>query len=149
MAQKLVEGHGGRPPLTEFRIIRALKKDIPKNIEASIAWLEAQPDFYNNSTLYENCYFGYDPNNVNFQRTTQYFWDHYSKEEDSWRDQPFWSYAMYHNDMHPLKMGKGWFRADNNKKGHGGHKYTAESDSDASAPTAAVTAAAAPARKVN
>jgi hypothetical protein len=58
LAQRLVEGNGKRPPLTEFRIIRALKKDIPSNIEKSIEWLKAQPDFHNNCTLYENCYFG-------------------------------------------------------------------------------------------
>lgn len=44
--------------LAEFQLILNYKKDIPKNVEASIKWFEAQPDFFNNCTLYANWYFG-------------------------------------------------------------------------------------------
>jgi hypothetical protein len=42
----------------EFDNILRSKKDIMKNVNASIDWLQAQPDFYNNCTVYHNCYFG-------------------------------------------------------------------------------------------
>jgi hypothetical protein len=45
-------------PLAEFQLILRYQKDIPKNVEASIKWFQAQPDFFNNSTLYANWYFG-------------------------------------------------------------------------------------------
>ena len=42
----------------ELEAILRDKKDIAKNVNASIEWLQAQPDFYNNCTMYENTYFG-------------------------------------------------------------------------------------------
>jgi hypothetical protein len=47
-----------RSALAEFDAIMIHKKDILKNVNASIDWLQAQPDFYNNCTLYENSAFG-------------------------------------------------------------------------------------------
>jgi hypothetical protein len=46
-----------RTALQEFEAIKVKKKDIPKNIKASVKWLQAQPDFFNNCTLYANYYF--------------------------------------------------------------------------------------------
>jgi hypothetical protein len=56
LAQRL---HAQRPSAIEEldRILR-YKKDIKKNVNASIEWLQAQPDFYNNCTMYNNGYFG-------------------------------------------------------------------------------------------
>jgi hypothetical protein len=42
----------------EFDNILRLKKDITKNVNASIDWLQAQPDFYDNCTVYHNAIFG-------------------------------------------------------------------------------------------
>jgi hypothetical protein len=47
-----------RTPLEEFQVVLRNHKDIPENVEASIKWLQAQPDFFNNCTLYANWYFG-------------------------------------------------------------------------------------------
>jgi hypothetical protein len=47
-----------RSALKEFDKILKSRKDILKNVKASIEWLQAQPDFYNNCTLYENSAFG-------------------------------------------------------------------------------------------
>jgi hypothetical protein len=49
---------GDHTPLKEFELILSYNKDIPKNVEASIKWLQEQPDFFNNSTIYANWYFG-------------------------------------------------------------------------------------------
>lgn len=56
-----------RSALAEFAKIFRGRKDIEKNVNASIAWLHAQPDFHNNCTLYKNGGFGYDPTNVRFR----------------------------------------------------------------------------------
>jgi hypothetical protein len=48
----------GPSAIGEFDAILRFKKDIAKNVNASIEWLQAQPDFYNNCTMYENAFFG-------------------------------------------------------------------------------------------
>jgi hypothetical protein len=51
--------HTSKPSaIGEFDAILRFKKDIQKNVNASIEWLQAQPDFYNNCTMYENTFFG-------------------------------------------------------------------------------------------
>ena len=50
--------HDTPGPLAEFQLIRRLRKDIPSNIDASIAWLKAQPDFNANLTVYVNTFIG-------------------------------------------------------------------------------------------
>jgi hypothetical protein len=51
--------HTSKPSaIGEFDAILRFKKDITKNVNASIEWLQAQPDFYNNCTLYHNASFG-------------------------------------------------------------------------------------------
>lgn len=92
IAQYLHTGGGGS--LGEFRRIVVYRKDLMSNIQASKDWLLAQSDFDNNCTLYENRYFGYSVNSTMFQRASQFLWDHYSLEEDSWRDQPLWCYVL-------------------------------------------------------
>jgi hypothetical protein len=77
---------------------------------------------------------GYDPTNENFQKATEYFWNHYSLEEDSWRDQPLWSYTLSHFHLTPLKLGP-LFRQNGDRMGHKGHKYDATADNDAAAAT--------------
>jgi hypothetical protein len=42
----------------EFDNILRFNKDIIKNVNASIDWLQSQPDFYNNCTVYHNAIFG-------------------------------------------------------------------------------------------
>jgi hypothetical protein len=56
LAQRLhPKGHSA---IAEFDAIVKLKKDIKQNVNASIEWLQAQPDFDNNCTLYSNAFFG-------------------------------------------------------------------------------------------
>jgi hypothetical protein len=161
-----------RTPLQEFQAILRFQKDIPPNVEASVKWLQAQPDFFNNCTLYANYYFGtsyctvpsfigpfllrtagslfyaipmcanlilwfcdipgYDPTNENFLQATEYFWNHYSKEEDSWRDQPLWCYTLEHLQLKPLTM-RPLFVENTERMGHKGHFYDASQDNDAAA----------------
>jgi hypothetical protein len=119
-----------RTALAEFAQILKGGKDIEKNVNASIAWLHSQPDFHNNCTLYKNANFGYDPTNEHFQKAAEYFWDHYSKEEDSWRDQPLWCHTLAHFHVKPLQMGQ-VFLPSWNRMGHKRHKYGVANDNDA------------------
>jgi hypothetical protein len=120
-----------RTALEEFGAILKSKKDIEKNVDKSIAWLNAQPDFHNNCTLYANWYFGFDPTNANFQKATQFFWDHYSKEKDSWQYQPLWCYSLDPFHLKPIPMNK-LFEQQAARMGHKGRKYDKNSDNDAS-----------------
>jgi hypothetical protein len=49
---------------------------------------------------------------------------------------------MQHNDMHPLTIGKMWFKADDKRRGSKGHIYSAESDNDAAVDTKSSSATA-------
>jgi hypothetical protein len=128
-----------RSALAEFDKILQMGKDIKKNVNASIAWLHSQPDFHNNCTLYRNANFGYDPTNVHFQEAAEYFWEHYSKEEDSWRDQPLWCHTLAHLHVKPMQMGQ-VFAPNYKRMGHKQHRYGVAQDNDAAgAPKSSAT----------
>jgi hypothetical protein len=120
-------------PLDELDRIVQRNKDIVKNVEASKAWLMAQPDFRTDLPMYANHYIGYDPKNIKFQKAAQFFWDRYSLELDSWRDQPLWSYVLDHFHIKPVRLGtfEALFKEYYKRMGHGGHRYDAKADSDA------------------
>jgi hypothetical protein len=125
-----VKHRKSKTALQEFDSILKSTKDIPRNIEASIRWFASQPDFKNNCTLYENSYFGYDPNNARFQEASEFFWDRYSLELDSWRDQPLWCYTLEHFHLRPI-LHDPIFRKNVRRTGHNDHHYDETSDSDA------------------
>ena len=43
----------------------------------------------------------YDPQNANYRALSSAFWDKYSKEDTSWRDQPLWRYFVDKLQLHP------------------------------------------------
>jgi hypothetical protein len=88
----------------EFARIVSGTKDTQAHVDASLAWLTAQPDWNNNATLYWNAVFAYDPENPYYRQASEFFWDRYSKELDSWRDQPLWAYTLHHFGIQPLTM---------------------------------------------
>jgi hypothetical protein len=46
----------------------------------------------------------YDPNSPTFQKLSSFFWQHYSSEVGSWRDQPLWAYTLHHFNITPLVL---------------------------------------------
>lgn len=120
-------------PLDELDRIVERRKDIAKNVQASKAWLIAQPDFRPDAAIYENHYIGYNPKSIIFQQATQFFWDRYSLEEDSWRDQPLWSYVLDHFGIQPTRLGTfdALFKEYYKRMGHAGHRYNERADSNA------------------
>jgi hypothetical protein len=91
----------------------------------TIAWLRNQTDYQHKTRVYKNALFGYDPTNERFKNMVLDFWNEYSKEVGSWRDQPYWAYFLKKHNMTPLpfptttypEMGSG------GKKGFNGHIY--------------------------
>lgn len=120
-------------PLDELDRILAKKKDIEKNVAASKTWLLAQPDFRPNSTMYVNTFLGYNPKNSHFQNASRFFWDHYSLEEDSWRDQPLWAYTLDRYGIVPTRLGtfEALFRQHFKRMARGAHRYNKKTDSNA------------------
>ena len=120
-------------PLNELNRIAQRNKDIAKNVKASKEWLLAQPDFRPDIPMYANHYIGYDPQNMRFQQATQFFWDRYSLELDSWRDQPLWSYVLHHFQIEPTRLGtfEALFREYYKRMGHNGHRYDVGADRNA------------------
>ncbi len=82
-AQRLHPDGGGAE--AEFVRIKRHRKDVKRNIRASLKWLQSQSDYDKNCTLYENNMFGYSIHSKAFKEAANYFWDHYSNENDSWR----------------------------------------------------------------
>jgi hypothetical protein len=130
----------GYGPVNELDLILRCNKDIAQNIDASIQWFEAQEDFDNAHTpVYANTYFGYDPKNPHYQTLSLKFWERYSLELDSWRDQPLWSYLIKKQNITPAPFPSGLFPENRygifpqikELQGHGGHMYSAESNADA------------------
>eukprot|EP00980_Cylindrotheca_fusiformis_P029092 scaffold22715_cov128-Cylindrotheca_fusiformis.AAC.3 len=112
-------------PLVELDRIVKKHKDIQKNVDASIAWLLSQPDFQRNITMYVNTFIGYNPKSPHFREAAQFFWDHYSLEQDSWRDQPLWAYTLHKFKIRPKRLGtfKALFLQIFRNMGRGGHRY--------------------------
>jgi hypothetical protein len=83
------------------------------------------------------CFEAYDPSNPRFQQVSSFFWDRYSQELDSWRDQPLWSYSLHHFKVKPAllyKRGGGrrrLFIESPKSKGFGGHIHDESNDNDA------------------
>mmetsp|Transcript_9145 Transcript_9145/g.21798 ORF Transcript_9145/g.21798 Transcript_9145/m.21798 type:complete len:377 (+) Transcript_9145:137-1267(+) len=116
----------------EFLAIKYSRKDIDANIVKSLQWMIAQDDLDTNALIYMNENFGYDPNSETFQKVSQAFWDRYSLEEDSWRDQPLWAFMMHRYNItpipYPVEYKKVWQRNNGRSLGHDGHIYTSEKD---------------------
>lgn len=120
-------------PLHELDRVLVRDKDIEKNVRATKAYLLAQPDFRPEAQLYANHYIGYDPKNPKFQEAASFFWEVYSREEGSWRDQPLWGYVLDHFRIKPARLGtfKALFKEYFKRMGHAGHRYNEKADANA------------------
>lgn len=117
----------------EFLAIQNSKKDVPANIVTSLQWMIAQKDLDPKAPIYLNENFGYNPKSPVYQRVSQAFWDHYSMEEDSWRDQPLWAFMLHRYNVTPMPYPPNvydnlWGRNRGKLLGHNGHEYKSEKD---------------------
>lgn len=123
----------------ELKYIIKTEKDIFSNINATAVWLKSQPDFEdrNQCQVYDNCLIGYNPRNPQFQKATTEFWNLYSSEEYTWRDQPFWCFTLNKLGLKPLLLGGSrhdYFIIDSANKAPGKHMYDASHENSANAP---------------
>ncbi|KAL3937611.1 MAG: hypothetical protein SGBAC_007320 [Bacillariaceae sp.] len=114
----------------EFLAIQKSQKDMTSNIVNSLRWMVHQPDFDENIPIYWNEQFGYNPKSKIYQQLSQDFWDRYSQEEDSWRDQPLWAFMLHRHNVTPIPWPEkevlwGRSRVD---YGHNAHEYYSEED---------------------
>ena len=119
-------------PLDELSRIAQFRKDTRQKTRKERQWLTAQPDFVPDLPMYCNMAFGYDPHNKKYQELSTYFWNRYSSNEGTWRDQPFWCYTLLHYNVTPARLGD-WPQAIRSPKaqlwrmagavGFNGHKY--------------------------
>jgi hypothetical protein len=82
---------------------------------------------------------GYDPNNEHFRKSAEFFWNRYSIEEDSWRDQPLWCHTLERFHVKPIIIGNRLFQANKRRMGHNGHTYGAAQDNDGAASKSSAT----------
>jgi hypothetical protein len=148
---------------------RGIMQELTKNVrngkasetltEITKTWIKKQKGFKKNKRkipVYKNALFGYDPQNRKFKNMALDFWNEYSKEEGSWRDQCYWAWFLFKHKMTPLELPGEGPDVDNRyssklrkrlmnsgitflpfgalgKKGHDGHLYvnlTASSKAD-------------------
>jgi hypothetical protein len=104
-------------------------KDTAANVNYTMSWLKAQPDFRRSCTVYLNRHIGLDPQNPNYRKLSSYFWDLYSQEKGSWRDQLLWCYVVdkfhadpvnLHGDVSPIRK---MFEERRDQMGYNGHTY--------------------------
>jgi hypothetical protein len=83
--------------------------------------------------MYQNHFLLYNPKSSHFQKASQFFWDHYSLEQDSWRDQPQWRNVLdrFKITPTPLENPNLLFREYWKRAGHSGHRYNADENNNA------------------
>ena len=115
----------------EMERCRKKKKDIESNLQKTMVWLKAQPDFTNDCTMYQNTFFGYAVSSPSFRSAADFAWGHFSLEQDSWRDQPLWCYTMHHFGVTPLIIPGNLFQYQGKRRPANKHTYGEEAANNA------------------
>jgi hypothetical protein len=110
-------------PVKELQHNARIQKDSWETANYTIDWLRNQTDYKRNTRVYKNALFGYDPSNPRFQAFVEEFWQEYSREAGSWRDQPYWAYYLSKHNIKPLKIPKVAPMGKKGVQGHNGHVY--------------------------
>ena len=79
------------------------KKDTKRNLDLTKNFLKNN-NFPKNQWMSENMFFIYNPNNTVITNCFKEFWDLYSKETLTHRDQPFLSYFFYKHKIKPIDL---------------------------------------------
>jgi len=115
----------------EMRRCRLKKKDIESNLQKTQEWFNAQPDFTNDCTMYQNTFFGYAVTSPSFRKAADFAWGHFSLEKDSWRDQPLWCYTLHHFGVTPLRIPGNLFKYQGERRSANKHTYGEEAANNA------------------
>ena len=100
-----IHEYRGYKPYQECDAISRYKKDSYKNMQAMKKFLRDKktPE---NIEMYENTAFCYDPRNVKLQQAFKEFWDIYTTEKITHRDQPLWAYICWKKNIKPYIFNK-------------------------------------------
>jgi hypothetical protein len=115
----------------EMQRCRLKKKDIESNLQKTQEWFNAQPDFTNDCTMYQNTFFGYAVSSPSFRKAADFAWGHFSLENDSWRDQPLWCYTLHHFGVTPLIIPGNLFKYQGERRPANKHTYGEEAANNA------------------
>jgi hypothetical protein len=87
-------------PVVELKKNGRMGKVGWEAVNATIAWPRNQSDYQRNgkTPVNKNALFGYDER---FRSMVQDFWQVYSKEMASWRDQPYWASFLSNTTCYP------------------------------------------------
>jgi hypothetical protein len=110
-------------PVRELEHAVKLKKLSGEAANYTIQWLRNRADYQKHTRAYKNAVFGYDPANAKFQAFVTEFWQEYSKETGSWRDQSYWAYFLARHGKRPISFPVKPPKGAHDKKGHNGHVY--------------------------
>lgn len=113
-------------PIVELKKNARMGKVSWATANATIEWLRNQRQYrgrIGQIPVYKNAIFGYEPGNQKFRSMVQDFWQEYSKESGSWRDQSYWAYFLFKHDMRPLKFPFSPPVGPKGERGHNGHIY--------------------------
>ena len=109
------------------------KKDYWRHIRATMSYLRSQDNYRKNrpnQLVYLNRHIGIDPHNTLYQNMTTYFWNLYSKEIGSFRDQLLWSYVVDIYNAKPYDLNtlynstkENLFHENFDSMGYHGHTY--------------------------
>jgi len=115
----------------EMERCRKKKKDIESNLQKTMEWFQEQPDFTNDCTMYQNTFFGYAVQSKSFRQAADFAWEHFSQEQDSWRDQPLWCYTLHHFRTRPLIIPGNLFEYQGKRRPANKHTYGEEAANNA------------------
>ena len=119
----MIQNHQSRKAYSECNHIAKVKKDTLERMNKTKDFL-IKHNFPDNVVMSANTTFGYNPNNKMLTDMFSDFWNEYSTNNTSHRDQPLMSYFMW---KHGIKKWPGLprnlFRFDNKKIGFRGHRY--------------------------
>lgn len=89
----------------EIALILHFRKDTPENMNNLKQWLDEQ-NYNKKAKVYWNDMLIYNPADTKFRSLSKAFWDMYSKESTSWRDQPLWAHLMDRQGIMPRAMSR-------------------------------------------
>ena len=113
----------GRNIYDECDLIAKCRKDSLENANKTKSFFK-ENNVPIDIPMMRNTCFGYDPKNEKLQNAFQKFWDLYSEEKLTHRDQPLWGYISWKYDIDPITH-KNFFKyfADAGKWGFDEHIY--------------------------
>jgi hypothetical protein len=89
---------------TETNLIVNVNKDSQQSITKTLDYFKEYDKNVNldEPIYFENTTFGYDPSNPLVKQILLKFWEIYSKEDITYRDQPLWNFLLLHFKMTPI-----------------------------------------------